>query len=66
MEEDEDEYGDDLYSVSTSASKMFNLIHSVPHYFADSYCLFERIMDLGIKELYFKDATYGQREEELQ
>lgn len=39
------------------ASTVFEEVHNPAYLWADSYGLFERIMDLGIKELYYKDNT---------
>ena len=44
---------DDSYSVAHNAQKMFDFIHSPEHLVADCYGVFDRIMDLGIKELYY-------------
>lgn len=47
----------DEYEIAHDPKKMFELIHSKEHFFTDCYLLFERIMDLGIKELYYRDIS---------
>ena len=54
-DEDEDDDMNDLYSIAHNAKKLFSIIHDAEHYIADCYALFERIMDLGIKELYYRE-----------
>src|SRR5437868_6003926 len=54
-EEDEDTMNDP-YSIATDPNKMFAVLHDKNYFIEDSYSLFERIMDLGMKELYYKDT----------
>lgn len=56
-EDGEAEEAFDEYEIAHDPKKMFHLIHNKEHFFADCYILFERIMDLGIKELYYSDAS---------
>ena len=66
--EEDDEVVDDLYNIAHDANKMYEIVHDKEFYIADSYSLFERIMNLGIKELYYQDTVscdYTRKEEEL-
>ena len=55
--EDEDQNVDEAYSA-------YITLHNVSHIWSDAYSLFERIMNLGVKELYYKEIkSSGQAEE---
>ena len=54
-QQEEEEDLDDLYSIAHDPSKMYIILNDKEFFVADSYILFERILDLGIKELYFKE-----------
>jgi hypothetical protein len=60
-EEDDEDSMDDLYSIAQNPNKVYQIIHDKAYYIADSYSLFERIMDLGLKELYYKDTGYSRK-----
>jgi hypothetical protein len=47
---------DDLYSISRDASKLFEIIHDEQSFIADVYTLFEKVMSIGVKELYYKEV----------
>lgn len=51
---------DDVYSITHSPKKMFRILHDPKYFVADSYTLFQRILDLGIKQLYFKEDLTEQ------
>ena len=36
---------------------VYRELHSPEHIFADAFLLFEKVMDLGIKDLYFKGES---------
>ena len=37
--------------------KLFRELHDPLHIWADIYCMFENLMNLGVKELYYRDIT---------
>jgi hypothetical protein len=51
----EEENDDDIFSITHNPKKMLRILHDPLYLIADSYTLFERILDLGIKNLYFKE-----------
>jgi hypothetical protein len=46
--EDEEQNIDEAYTA-------YLALHNVSHIWSDAYALFERIMNLGVKELYYKE-----------
>ena len=55
QEEDEEEE-DDLYEIAHNPHKLYKVLHSKDFLIQDAYALFSRIMDLGIKELYYEET----------
>lgn len=51
-EEDSDEE-----DINMNAYIIYQHIHDEEYIWADAYSLFERILDLGIKDLYYKDSN---------
>ena len=43
-------------NIHVAEQTLFKELHNPKHLWADAYTMFERIMDLGIKELYYKDV----------
>lgn len=37
--------------------KLFHTIHDPAHIWADSYFMFENLMNLGLKELYYRETS---------
>lgn len=61
--EDDSSDEDNLHVIESS---LFKDLHDSKFVWADAYTMFERIMDLGIKELYYKDVqTPDEQVEEL-
>jgi TBC1 domain family protein 5 len=58
QEESEDSDEDEL-----STQKLIHILHDSEHAWSDVYCLYERILDLGVKELYFKELEEKPRGE---
>ena len=52
---------DEEIETAESPAKMFKEIHDSKYFWADTYAMFERILDLGIKELYFRDDGLEQQ-----
>lgn len=50
----EDQY-DDQEAENEASKKLFRKLHDSRHAWADLYCMFENLMELGLKGLYFKD-----------
>ena len=65
-EEDDDEQEDEQYKLTHDPTKLFYFLHTPDHFISDTYALFERIMDLGIKELYFQDEVGAEMEASIQ
>jgi hypothetical protein len=47
--------GEDEEQNNDEALEAYQAIHKVESLWADSYSLFERIMNLGVKELYYRE-----------
>jgi hypothetical protein len=51
-----DEDSSDEDNLHVVERNIFRELHNPSYLWADAYSLFERVMDLGIKELYYKDV----------
>ena len=60
LESDEDHSSDDNddQSYDNDTKKLFKELHDPEGMWADIYAMFENLMNLGVKELYYKDANY--------
>ena len=60
LESDEDHSSDDNedQSFDDDTKKLFKELHDPNGMWADIYAMFENLMNLGVKELYYKDANY--------
>lgn len=60
--------GDDEEQNADEAYEAYLALHSADHVWSDAYSLFERIMNLGVKELYYKEIkpTAPVEEQKLQ
>jgi hypothetical protein len=54
-EDNEEDYDEE--ARNNSNKKLFMDLHDSKHIWADLYCMFENLMNLGVKELYYKDIN---------
>lgn len=53
---DEDDY-DDQEAENEASKKLYRKLHDSRYVWADCFCMFENLMELGLKGLYFKDIV---------
>ena len=61
-EEEEEEEETDEYTIAYEPKKLFAFLHDPSFLDADLYTLFERVMDMGVKQLYFREKRDQEEE----
>ena len=56
--------GDDDEQAQDEIYEAFTMVHSPKYIWSDAYSMFERIMNLGVKELYYKEVKTQNVEEQ--